>query len=88
MSRPDNNIFRVMDRASRNGAEVLCWLAINQDERKLTFVDHEDYALFDRQNNVGIKWFLSPVYDRTIVDYNGNPAGSSTDEFSYDEGIS
>lgn len=70
--KPDNNIDRVTNKALRHNA-VLYWQAINTNSGYRTFVDEPDLPAFERENNVGLTWMLTPVLDLSIVDYNGNP---------------
>jgi hypothetical protein len=75
MSKPDNNIDRVVYRARQNNA-ILYWQCVNYDgtsHKNVTYVDDIDLPAYERQNNVGMRWLITPVLDLTIVDYNGNP---------------
>ena len=72
MSKPDNNIDRLVYRAREHDA-ILYWQCVDQNTGKLTYVDDEDLPLFERQNNVGMTWLITPVLDLNVVDYNGNP---------------
>lgn len=75
MSRADNNINRVVERAKRFGHTPLYWQAVDQSTGVVTFVDEVDLHLFERENNVGMTWLITPVFDLTQVDYNGYPRG-------------
>jgi hypothetical protein len=66
MSKPDNNMFRVTNRALANDA-VLYWQAVNHRTNELTYVDHEDLNAFEREG----KWIITPVLDLNKVDING-----------------
>lgn len=70
--KPDNNIDRVTNKARKADA-ILYWQAINTKTNYRTFVDEPDLASFERENNVGLTWMLTPVLDLSVVDYNGNP---------------
>lgn len=70
--KPDNNLDRVTNKARQYDA-VLYWQAINTQTGRLTYVDEIDLPEFERANNVGLTWMLSPILDRNVVDYNGNP---------------
>jgi hypothetical protein len=69
--KPDNNIDRVATKA-RNAEALLYWQAINTHTNHRTFVDEIDLPMFERENNVGMTWLLTPVLDLSIVDVNGN----------------
>ncbi len=69
--KPDNNIDRVVYRARQNDA-ILYWQCVDQSAGKVTFVDDIDLPAFERQNNVGMRWLITPVLDLNVVDYNGN----------------
>ena len=69
--KPDNNIDRVATKA-RNAGALLYWQAINTTTNYRTFVDEADLPMFERENNVGMTWLLTPVLDLSIVDVNGN----------------
>jgi hypothetical protein len=64
--RADNNIGRVIARAQANDA-ILYWQCVNQQENRLTFVDHEDITAFEREGT----WLITPVLDLSVVDING-----------------
>jgi hypothetical protein len=69
--KPDNNIDRVATKA-RNAGALLYWQAINTNTNHRTFVDEVDLPMFERENNVGMTWLLTPVLDLSVVDVNGN----------------
>jgi hypothetical protein len=72
--KPDNNIDRVVYRARQNNA-ILYWQCVNCDDlshKTVTYVDDIDLPEYERQNNVGMRWLITPVLDLNIVDYNGN----------------
>lgn len=69
--KPDNNIDRVATKA-RNAGALLYWQAINTNTNQRTFVDEVDLPMFERENNVGMTWLLTPVLDLSVVDVNGN----------------
>lgn len=69
--KPDNNIDRVATKA-RNAGALLYWQAINTHTNHRTFVDEEDLPMFERENNVGMTWLLTPVLDLSVIDVNGN----------------
>lgn len=71
MSKPDNNIDRIVYKA-RQADAILYWQCVNQSEGRVTYVDDIDLPSFERQNNVGMRWLITPVLDLNIVDYNGN----------------
>jgi hypothetical protein len=72
--KPDNNIDRVVHRARQSNA-ILYWQCVNYDgtaDKRLTYVDDADLPAFERQNNVGMRWLITPVLNLAIVDFNGN----------------
>lgn len=85
MSRADNNINRVVERAKRYGHAPMYWQAVDQSTGTLTFVDEVDLHLFERENNMGIKWLITPVFDLSKVDYNGYPRGFVVEVSDFDE---
>jgi hypothetical protein len=72
MSKPDNNIDRVVYRA-RQADAILYWQCVDTTSNKLTYVDDVDLPAFERENNLGMRWLITPVLDLSVVDYNGNP---------------
>lgn len=85
MSRPDNNINRVVERARKNGCEPLYWRAFDIRNNTYAYVDNDELPSFERENNVGLKWALTPVFDDTIVDYNGYLRGAAYQVSDFDE---
>lgn len=71
--KPDNNIDRVVHRARQNNA-ILYWQCVNYGDthNRVTYVDDEDLPVFERDNNVGMTWLITPILDLTVVDINGN----------------
>jgi hypothetical protein len=72
--KPDNNIDRVVYRARQNDA-ILYWQCVSttdEEFRCVTYVDDIDLPVYERENNLGMRWLITPILDRNIVDYNGN----------------
>jgi hypothetical protein len=74
MRKPyDNDLNRCVERARKNGFAPAFWQCVNTVSGVLTYCDTEDLHLFERDNNVGLTWLISPMFDRTQCDINGNP---------------
>lgn len=69
----DNNIDRVIQRAKSFGFVPTYYQCVNHDTHELTYVDEVDLHLFERENNVGLRWLITPMFDRKECDINGFP---------------
>ena len=68
----DNDLARCVERARKGGVKPKYWQAVNTITERLTYVDEDDLLEFERENNVGLMWRISPIFDRTLCDINGN----------------
>lgn len=69
----DNNLDRVIQRAKSFGFKPAYYQCVNHTTGTLTYVDEEDLHLFERDNNVGVSWLISPIFNREECDINGYP---------------
>lgn len=75
--KPDNDTNRIVERAKAHGFEPLYWLVIDSTTETHHYVDTWDLPRYERENNVGLRYRISPVFDRTQVNYNGYPVRRS-----------
>lgn len=68
----DNDLSRVVDRARRNEVPPVAWQCVNCDTGDIVIVDESDLLSFERANNIGLMWRISPVLDLNLCDINGN----------------
>lgn len=68
----DNDLSRVVDRARRNGVPPVAWQCVNTGTGDIVIVDEDDLLWFERANNIGLAWRISPVLDLALCDINGN----------------
>lgn len=68
----DNDLARCVERARKGGVKPKCWQVINTETEHLTYVEEDDLLSFERDNNVGLAWRISPIFDRRLCDINGN----------------
>lgn len=77
MRKPyDNDLNRCVERARKHGIEPAYWQCVNTVSGHVTYSDTVDLHLFERENNVGLTWLISPIFDRNLCDINGNPWGT------------
>lgn len=69
----DNNIDRVIQRAKSFGFVPAYYQCVNHSTGELTYVDEIDLHIFERANNVGITWLITPIFNREECDINGYP---------------
>ena len=72
----DNNIDRVIQRAKGYGFVPAYYQCVDHNTGRLTYVDEIDLPAFERENNVGITWLITPIFDREECDINGYPRSS------------
>ena len=73
MKKPyDNDLNRCVERARKGGVSPAFWQCVNTTTGQLTYVDMEDLHTFERANNIGLTWLISPIFDRNLCDINGN----------------
>ena len=68
----DNDICRVVERARRNGVPPVAWQCVNTVTGDVSIVDEDVLHCYERDNNVGLLWRISPVLDLSLCDINGN----------------
>lgn len=69
----DNDFVRVLDRARKFGFKPAYFMCIDTVTERVTFVDECDLAGFERENNIGLRWRISPIFNREECDINGFP---------------
>lgn len=69
----DNNLNRVVERARAYGFKPAYWQCVNTNDGTLTYVDEVDLPEFERANNIGLTWLISPIFNREECDINGFP---------------
>lgn len=67
----DNDLARCVERARKDGVKPRCWQVINTVTEHVTYIEEEDLLPFERDNNVGLMWRISPIFDRSLCDING-----------------
>lgn len=69
----DNNLNRVIERAKSYGFKPAYYQCVNTQTGQLTYVDEVDLVSFERENNIGLTWLISPIFNREECDINGFP---------------
>ena len=69
----DNDFVRVIDRARKFGFKPAYFMCIDTVTERVTFVDECDLHEFERENNIGLRWRISPIFNREECDINGFP---------------
>lgn len=69
----DNDLNRVVERAKRYGIKPEAWLCVSTETDDIHVVPESGLAPYERANNVGLRWRISPLFNREVADINGYP---------------